>query len=58
VVFGEDRSTTRTRHAHQALAAFRNLAMSLIHWLRDAHITAAREYFASHPSTVLRLLAL
>jgi predicted transposase YbfD/YdcC len=58
VVFGEDRSTTRTAHAHQALAAFRNLAISLIHWLRDSHVTAAREYFASHPTTLLRLLAL
>jgi predicted transposase YbfD/YdcC len=58
VVFGEDRSTTRTRHAHQALAAFRNLAISLLHWLRAAHITAAREYFASHPNSLLRRLAL
>jgi predicted transposase YbfD/YdcC len=57
-VFGEDRSTTRTAHAHQALAAFRNLALSLLRWLRDAPITAAREYFASHPSALLRLLAL
>ena len=31
VVFGEDRSTTRTAHAPQALAAFRNLAISFIH---------------------------
>jgi predicted transposase YbfD/YdcC len=31
VGFGEDRSTPRTRHAPQAFAALRNLAISLIH---------------------------
>jgi predicted transposase YbfD/YdcC len=58
VVFGEDHSMTRTGHAPQAFAAFRNLAISLLHWLRDSHITAAREYYASHPNSLLRRLAL
>jgi hypothetical protein len=38
--FGEDHSTTRTSHAHQVLAALRNLVISLIHLWRGRHITA------------------
>jgi predicted transposase YbfD/YdcC len=58
VVFAEDRATTRTHHAHQAFAAFRNLVIALIHLWRGSHMTAAREFYASHPSTLLRLLGL
>lgn len=58
VVFGEDHSTTRTAHAHQALAAFRNLAISLIHVWRGSEVTTAREYYASHPSALFRRLQL
>ena len=57
-VFREDHSTTRTRHAHQALAAFRNLAISLIHLWRGSRVTAAREYYASHPNALFRRLEL
>jgi predicted transposase YbfD/YdcC len=57
-VFCEDHSTTRTAHAHQTLAAFRNLAISLIHVWRGAQVTTAREYYASHPSALFRRLQL
>ncbi len=57
-VFREDHSTTRTAHAHQALAAFRNLAISLIHRWRGRHITATREYFARYPAVLFRHLQL
>jgi predicted transposase YbfD/YdcC len=57
-VFAEDRATTRTRHAHQAFAALRNLVIALIHLWRGSHITAAREYYAGHPNVLLHLLAL
>jgi predicted transposase YbfD/YdcC len=57
-VFGEDHSTTRTRHAHQAFAAFRNLVISLIHLWRGSHVTAAREYFARYPAVLFRHLQL
>lgn len=58
VVFGEDASTTRTGTAPEALAAFRNLAISLLHRWRRPHITAARQYFASHPAALFRRLHL
>ena len=54
VVFGEDRATTRTGQAPQVLAAFRNLALSLIRLWRGPQITAAREYFATHPGVLFR----
>ncbi len=58
VVFAEDRATTRTYHAHQAFAAFRNLVIALIHLWRGSHITAAREFYAGRPNTLLHLLGL
>jgi Transposase DDE domain len=57
-VFREDLSTTRTGHAPQALAAFRNLAISLIHRWPGARVTEAREYYASHPTVLFRRLGL
>ncbi len=57
-VFREDHATTRTAHAHQVLAAFRNLVISLIHLWRGRHITASREYFARYPNTLFRYLQL
>lgn len=57
VVFGEDASTTRTAHAPQALAALRNLAISLLHRCRGPDITAARQFYASHPAALFRRLA-
>lgn len=58
VVFGEDASTTRTGTAPEALAAFRNLAIGLLHRWRRPDITAARQYFASHPGALFRRLQL
>lgn len=58
VVFAEDRATTRTHHAPQAFAALRNLAIALIHLWRGSHMTAAREFYASRPNTLLNLLGL
>ena len=57
-VFREDLCTTRTRRAHQVLAALRNLVISLIHLWRGSHVTAAREYYASHPNVLFRRLQL
>ena len=57
-VFREDQATTRTARAHQVLAAYRNLVLSLIHLWRGSHVTAAREYYASHPYVLFRLLQL
>jgi predicted transposase YbfD/YdcC len=58
VVFGEDRSTTRTDQAPHALAALRNLAISLIHLYRGSAVTAAREYYGRHPAVLFRHLGL
>jgi predicted transposase YbfD/YdcC len=58
VVFAEDAATTRTAHAPQALAVFRNLALSLLHRWRHRHITAARQFYASHPAALVRRLGL
>jgi hypothetical protein len=58
VVFGDDGPTTRTGHTPQALAAFRNLAISAIRSRRGPAITAAREYYASHPAVLLGHLGL
>ena len=54
VVFAEDASTTRTGHASQALAVFRNLALSLLHRWRRHDITAARQFYAAHPAALFR----
>jgi hypothetical protein len=58
VVFGEDRATTRTAHAPEAFAAFRNLAISLLHLWRGSAVTAAREYYGRHPTVLCRQLGL
>jgi hypothetical protein len=57
-VWGEDARTTHTGTAPQALAALRNLALSLLHRWKQAAITAAREYYASHPTVLFRRLGL
>jgi predicted transposase YbfD/YdcC len=57
-VFGEDASTTRTGTAPEALAACRNLAISLLHRWGRPDITAARQYFAGHPAALVRRLQL
>ncbi len=58
VVFGEDAATTRTGTAPETLAAFRNLAIGLLHRWRRPDITAARQYFATHPAALFRRLQL
>jgi predicted transposase YbfD/YdcC len=58
VVFGEDASTTHTGTAPEALAAFRNLAIALLHHWKRPDITAARQYFAGHPAALFRRLHL
>ena len=58
VVFAEDASTTRTAHSPHALAAFRNLAISLLHRWHGSAITAARQHSAAHPAALLRRLGL
>ena len=57
-VFGEDAGTTHTGTAPQAPAALRNLALSLLHHWKHAELTAAREYYASHPAVLFRRLGL
>lgn len=54
VVFGEDGSTTRSGRAPQVLAAFRNLALSLLRVWRGPAITAARAYCATHLGVLFR----
>lgn len=56
VSFQEDRSRLRTGDAPQLLAAFRNLAISLIHRSGSSQISATRRSFAYHPEQVLALL--
>jgi predicted transposase YbfD/YdcC len=56
VTFGEDRSRLRTGNAPQILAAFRNLAITLIHRFGSSHIRATRCHFASCPREALALL--
>ena len=58
VVFGEDASTAHTGTAAQAFAAYRNLALALLHCWRRDDITAARQAFASHLGALLRRLGL
>lgn len=55
-VFGEDRSCLRTGRGPQIMAAFRNLAISVIRRQGTRQITATRRHFAAHPRAALRLL--
>jgi predicted transposase YbfD/YdcC len=56
VIFGEDRSRLRSGNAPQILAAFRNLAITLIHRFGFSQIRATRRHFASCPQQALALL--
>lgn len=58
MLFGEDAATTRTGHAPQALAALRNLALSLLHLWHGSAVAAAREYYAGHVPALFRRLRL
>lgn len=56
VVFGEHASTTHTGAAPQALAALRNLAISLLRRWHRPDINAARQFFANqHAALFCRL---
>jgi predicted transposase YbfD/YdcC len=56
VTFGEDASRLCTGHMPQIMAAFRNLAITLIHRLGSSQIAATRRHFASCPSEAFDLL--
>jgi len=56
VTFGEDHSRLRTGSAPQIMAAFRNLAHTLIRRTGTTEIAAQRRAFAAHPASALRLL--
>lgn len=56
VTFGEDRSRLRSGAAPQILAAFRNLAITLIHRSGSGDIAASRRAFSYHPRRALQLL--
>jgi predicted transposase YbfD/YdcC len=56
VTFGEDRSSLRSGHAPQILAAVRNLAHTLIRRTGTTAIAAARRSFSYHPARALALL--
>jgi hypothetical protein len=58
VVCGEDASTTRIGTAPEMLAAFRNLALALLHHWHRPDITAARQYCAGHPAMLFHRLRL
>jgi predicted transposase YbfD/YdcC len=58
VSFGEDRSRLRTGDAPQIMAAFRNLAITLIHRFGSSQIRATRRHFASCPQEALALLGI
>ncbi len=52
VTFGEDRSRLRSGQAPQIMAAFRNLAITLLHRQGFSQIAATRRHFASHPRSL------
>jgi predicted transposase YbfD/YdcC len=56
VCFQEDHSRLRTGNAPQLVAAFRNLAISLLHRFGSSQISATRRFFAYHPEQALALL--
>ena len=56
VTFGEDRSPLRSGSAPQIMAAFRNLALTLIRRTGTSAIAAFRQHLRSRPTKALRLL--
>jgi len=56
--FGEDRSQIRTRNAPRVMAIFRNVAISLLRWLKKTNIAKALREIASKSYLALRLLRL
>ncbi len=58
VAFDEDRSPARAGHAPQAMAAFRNAAIGLIHALGTTRVTATCRRFAAQPRAALAAVGL
>jgi predicted transposase YbfD/YdcC len=56
VDWGEDACAVHKRTAHQALAAWRNLALSLIHAAGWRHVAAVLDYLSGDPLRAFRLL--
>jgi hypothetical protein len=56
VTCGEERSRLRTGHAPQIMAAFRNLAPTLMRRTGTRESAAQRRAFAAHPACALRFL--
>jgi len=56
VTFDEDRSQLRLGHAHQLMAAFRNLAIALLRLMGHTNIASATRYFAAQPNSALLLV--
>ena len=56
--FREDRSQIRTRNAPRVMAIFRNVAISLLRWLKKTNIAKALREIASKSYLALRLLRL
>ncbi len=56
MTFGEDRSRLRSGPAPQIMAAFRNLALTLIRRAGTPEIAAYRRHLSTHPAAALRLL--
>jgi len=57
VTFDEDRSQIRVGHAHQLMAALRNLVISLLRVLGFLNIASALRFFAARPRDALNLLS-
>jgi hypothetical protein len=58
VLFGEDASRVRTRHAPQVLAVCRNTVLTLLRLFGYSQIAAARDHFAARPSQAFGLVTL
>jgi predicted transposase YbfD/YdcC len=56
VTFGEDAARLRSGAAPQIMAAFRNLAITLIRRTGTSQIAAYRQHLRAHPAKALRLL--
>jgi predicted transposase YbfD/YdcC len=57
VTFDEDRSQLRLGHAHQLMAAFRNLAIVLLRLMSHPNIASATHFFAARPNSALLLVS-
>lgn len=58
VTFDEDRSQVRVGSIPQVMAAFRNTAIGLMHWVGETNIAAACRRFAAQPWLALALIGI